>query len=495
MASAAHANPPTGVPMAQHFDAWLERLSGDNLPVLRRTAKEIERLAAKGEKASVAEIANVLLLDPLATLRLLQVANSLRRGRFGSEITTIEHAVMMLGLPPFFARFRNLPVVEDQFGGQPQALHRLLSLLSRSHHAAVQAGDWAVWHKDMKAEEIYIAALLQGWMEPLLWLRAPEAAAECERRARNGAIPLEAAQAEVLGVAPHELQSALAQAWHLPELLLDLMGAVDPDIRTRAFGVNLAVSVARHSDQDWYGAELATDFESASAFLHLPVDAVSSMVHRSAVAAARRWEWYGVAPAAARLPMLPGRLLPAAVEQQPAGVDVCLMPQHDKLEGCMGEIAAHLDATLDLHDMMGLVLKGMHDGIGLNRVVFALLTTDRSKVRAKYVVGAEAGSMLRNFEFDMNMPHLFARLMEKMQGIWLNSGNRARFRPLIPAEIRALTGDGEFFAMSVFVHDKAVGLFYADRGHGSCALDERSYQEFKQLCLRAAQGLGHLAKS
>jgi hypothetical protein len=49
--------------------------------------------------------------------------------------------------------------------------------------------------------------------------------------------------------------------------------------------------------------------------------------------------------------------------------------------------------------------------------------------------------------------------------------------------------------MSIFVRDKAVGFFYADRGHGSCALDERSYQEFKQLCLRAAQGLGHLAKS
>jgi len=493
MASAA--NPPAGVPMAQHFDAWLERLKGDNLPVLRRTARELARLAAQGEKASVAEIADAILLDPLATLKVLQVANSLRRGRFGSEITTIEHAVMMLGLPPFFARFRNLAVVEDQFGGQPQALQRLLFLLSSSHHAAVYAGDWAVWHKDMKAEEIYIAALLHGWIEPLLWLCAPDAAAECERRALHAAIPLEAARAEVLGAAPHELQSALAQAWHLPELLLDLMGAVDPDVRSRAFGVNLAVSVARHSAQDWYGDELAADFESASAFLHLPLDAVSSMVHRSAVAAARHWEWYGVAPAAARLPMLPGRLPPAAAEPQPDSEDVCLMPQHGKLEHCMGEIAAHLDATLNLHDMMGLVLKGMHNGIGLNRVVFALLSADRSKVKAKYVLGAEAGSPLRNFEFGMNVPHLFARLMERMQGVWFNSTNRAKFEPLMPAEIRALTGDGEFFAMSVFVRDKAVGFFYADRGHGSCALDERSYQEFKQLCLRAAQGLGHLAKS
>jgi HD-like signal output (HDOD) protein len=188
MATATHAATLT---MAQHFDAWLERLRSDNFPVLRRTAKEIARLAAKGEKASVAEIADAILHDPLATLKLLQVANSLRRGRFGSEITTIEHAVMMLGLPPFFARFRNLSVVEDELREQPQALHRVLCLLSRSHHAAVQAGDLAVWHKDMKAEEIYIAALLQGWLAPLLWLRAPDAAAECERRARKGQFRLQ----------------------------------------------------------------------------------------------------------------------------------------------------------------------------------------------------------------------------------------------------------------------------------------------------------------
>ena len=495
MASAIHASLPASAAMASHFDTWLERLRSDNLPVLRRTAKELARLAAKGEKASVSEIAGVILVDPLATLKVLQAANSLRRGRFGSEITTMEHAVMMLGLPPFFARFRNLGVVEDELRQQPQALHRLLSLLSRSHHAAVQAGDWAALHNDMKSEEIYVAALLQGWMEPLLWLRAPDVAAECERRARNGAMPLAAAQAEVLGVAPHELQSALDRAWHLPELLVDLMGAVDPDMRMRAFGVNLAVRVARHSEQDWWGGELAADIEAASVFLHLTVDAASSMVHRSAVTAARRWEWYGVAPAAARLPMLPGRFPPEAAEPQPDGEDVCLMPQHDKLERYMREIAAHLDATLNLHDMMALVLKGMHDGIGLNRVVFALLTTDRSKVRTKYVLGAEAGSPLRNFEFGMNVPHLFARLMEKMQGVWFNSTNRAKFAPLIPAEIRSIVGDGEFFAMSVFVGDKAVGFFYADRGHGSCALDERSYQEFKQLCLRASQGLGHLAKS
>ena len=61
-------------------------------------------------------------------------------------------------------------------------------------------------------------------------------------------------------------------------------------------------------------------------------------------------------------------------------------------------------------------------------------------------------------------------------------------------EVQKIIGVGEFFAMSVFVHGKPVGLFYADREYGECSLDEHSYIEFKKLCVRAADGLGHLAR-
>ena len=64
----------------------------------------------------------------------------------------------------------------------------------------------------------------------------------------------------------------------------------------------------------------------------------------------------------------------------------------------------------------------------------------------------------------------------------------------MPFGIRQLLGHGEFFAMSVFLNGKPIGLFYADSKHDGAALDEQSYLEFKQLCLRAAQGLAHLAK-
>jgi hypothetical protein len=176
-------------------------------------------------------------------------------------------------------------------------------------------------------------------------------------------------------------------------------------------------------------------------------------------------------------------------------VPVCLMPRPEALRRAMDEIDAHLDGTLDLHDMVSLALQGMHEGIGLNRVVFALLTAYRSMVKAKYVLGADENSPLRNFQFDAKAPHLFSRLLGKTQSVWVNVSNQANFASMMPDDLCQMIGGNEgFFAMSIFVRDKPVGLIYADRRHGSCDLDEHSYMEFKRLCLRAAQGLGHLVK-
>jgi len=161
----------------------------------------------------------------------------------------------------------------------------------------------------------------------------------------------------------------------------------------------------------------------------------------------------------------------------------------------MQEINQHLDGSLNLQQLMSLVMKGMHDGVGLSRVVFALLTPDRSMIKAKFVLGAEADSPLKKFEFDLKSPHLFARLVGKMQGLWLSASNQEKLLPLISPEIRLMIGNGEFYAMSVHVHDKPVGFFYADRRQGDCPLDEKSYEAFKMLCLGAAKGLAHLSSA
>ncbi len=55
-----------------------------------------------------------------------------------------------------------------------------------------------------------------------------------------------------------------------------------------------------------------------------------------------------------------------------------------------------------------------------------------------------------------------------------------------------MIGHGDFYAMSLFGNDRPIGLIYADRGHGDCDLDLKTYNDFKMLCLEAAKGLNRV---
>jgi hypothetical protein len=107
-------------------------------------------------------------------------------------------------------------------------------------------------------------------------------------------------------------------------------------------------------------------------------------------------------------------------------------------------------------------------------------------------VSTDQEDLMRNFHVDLGLPHMFTRLMLKPQSIWLNSTNKAQFEALLPRGLRQAAGTGDFFAMSLFVDDKPIGLFYADNINGD--LTEAQYNSFKQVCLITGQCLTRQAR-
>lgn len=479
---------------------WVTFLEAKDVPVLRRTFLELEKLRPSAERISASRLAVIILRDPLMTLKLLRLANTSRRGRLSNEITSIEHAIMMLGVVPLFKHFSSLAVLEDMLV-QQYAHNSMLQVFSRALHAAYQARQWALQHQDIRVEEVYIAALLHDMTNMMLWIYAPQRAQEIRATVQRERLSYSLAHEKVMGFSVVDFRAALTASWRFPEMLAELVDCRNAR-QPRAQGVLLAVSIAHLAERGWYGTEIEATLDAMADTLNLPLAETVLRVHQTAVAAARHWEWYGVTPAAAWLPMLPGawedeQVIPAtdnSEEGTESDEPVCLMPDHAGLQAVMDEINAHLDGSLNLNEMMGLILRGMHEGIGLNRIVFMLLTRDHAHLKTKNVHGAPPGSPLQQLEVDLRTPSLFSRLLEKMQGVWFSAANAKTLTPLIPPEVRQVIGEGEFFAMSLFVHGKPVGMFYADRKHGGCSLDEHSYLEFKKLCVRAADGLAHLAR-
>ncbi len=466
---------------------WIKRIGHRPIPVLARTVRALTQIIDQ-DRIPLGEFADIVHRDPGLTAQILRITNSMHRGRLSTEITAVEPALLILGLE----RLRKLPAtlpILDKILRDP-ARHRLLMTCSCAYHAAVQARDWALLRRDMQPDEVFAAAQQHFIGDMVLSIFGAEQLEHIERMIRDEHIADEEAQYIVLGFTLDQLSLALAQEWHLPTLVQQGLAAENAQ-HPRALGVMLAVQLARASEHGWYRPQVSALVEQGAELLGLKPDAMNARVHRTAVRAAQS-SIYGVLPAAALLPLLPLPEPPAAqVEAVAEEAGICIMPN----AAVLAEVMARLrrPAGLTSQTLMDTLMRGLHDGAGMNRAVFTMLSPDQQNLQVRALAGTENDTHFNRLTIPLDGANLFKRLLQRQQAVWLNDENRARLWPLVPEEFRTLIGTHSFFAMSIFVHDKAIGLFYADRHNDACGLDMRSYQHFKSLCIQAAAAIASLS--
>ncbi len=544
---------------AMTLEHWLARLKPGETPVFRHTKEALAELAPRGDKVSAKEIVAPILADPLATLRLIFNANNRSSRHFGTEVATVEHAILMQGVSIFLAKVRDLPVLEDTPQGRDKDILASLYRLARlAQHASWQARDFGTLYHDTRAEELQVAAVLYYAPEFLFWLDAPDIADQLARLRRR--LPSAEAEQQAIGFVLPPFREMLLESWKIPEVTRDLLKAEDGGhVRSRI--VRAALDIAHRSRHGWWNERLAESYQTLAEIEHMAIDMVVTTVHDNAIRAARAGSWVHAAPAAAWLPMQAGEwpreiepepIRPAVPEQdlaRPIAADketprpavpmqetakpaapvtkvvkpavpvpepvkpavpekeasrpavpekpepvhtACPMPVRSVLDETIANIESHLDNSLSLSQMLAIILKGLHTGLGLTRVLFALVTPDGKRVKCRFTLGIPGGEPLRHFEFPLDSKDLFGILMSKMQSVWVNDENRGKLWPRVNPDLRAMIGSGDFYAMSLFGNDKPIGLIYADRGHGECELDGRTYEDFKKLCLEAAKGLSRV---
>jgi HD-like signal output (HDOD) protein len=255
-------------------DSWVAFFSQSSIPVLRHTEQQLAALRANANKTNARTISSVILHDPLMTLRVLAYIEAKRNKSRNTDITTIERALMMIGMEPFFRDFQELPLIEEQLKPQPRALLGLLKTINRARRAAQWARDWAIYRHDLDVDEVIVAALLYDFVEILMWCFAPKLTVEVAERLRaDRTLRSVAVQTEVFNVPLHQIKLALAQSWRLPELLTQLMNQ-DNAGHPRVKNVKLAVDLARHSANGWDDAALPDDYTAIGELLHLSEEAV-----------------------------------------------------------------------------------------------------------------------------------------------------------------------------------------------------------------------------
>lgn len=251
------------------LEAYVECFSREPIPVLKRTASQLVTMRENEDAVTGKQLVAVVLGDPLMTLRLLSYLEHHRTQSQNHDITTIDRAIMMTGISPFFRIFADMPTLESQLADVPKALVGALRVIARARRAAHYARDWAILRHDLDVEEITVAALLHDSADVLCWAFAPELTERVyEMQRRHPDLRSTDAQREVFGATAQELQLAIAKAWRLPDLLVSLMNSANAD-NPRVRTVQLANALARHNARGWDNPAIPDDLAEISELLHI----------------------------------------------------------------------------------------------------------------------------------------------------------------------------------------------------------------------------------
>ena len=258
--------------------AWLAFLGQAEIPVLKQTARELERLSADESHLDARSIANVVTDDPLMTVKLLRYMQTHKHRNQKYELVDVKEALLMMGLDAYFREVPATPISEDMLQGHIEALVHLLHTVRRAQRSAHYAYDWALRLHDLHAEEVHVSALLYHVAEMLMWCFNPGQMLEIQKRqAADTTLRSADAQKQVLGFTGMEFQRQLTIEWKLPELLLNLMDPAQANT-SRVRNVKLAANLARHSAQGWDNDALPDDYREIAALLRMEPDKVAAMV-------------------------------------------------------------------------------------------------------------------------------------------------------------------------------------------------------------------------
>ncbi len=262
------------------LESWVSRFARAEIPVLRRTIAAIDRLRESEDTVDVQTIAQVVMRDPLMTLKLFAHLARHRSSRLITEAETVTAALLMIGVSPFFRAFPSLTAAEACYAGDRDQVRGLYEVLRRARRASMFAYGFAAELHDGDAEVIAIAALLHDFVELLLWCHEPAMAAEIRRRQRaDPALRSAQVQRDVLGFELGELEQALMKTWRLPELLIrmtdDRHASLRP-VRT----VMLAIQLARHLNSGWSNPAIPDDLDEIGRLLNVSRETAREVVMR-----------------------------------------------------------------------------------------------------------------------------------------------------------------------------------------------------------------------
>jgi len=258
----------------------------------------------------------------------------------------------------------------------------------------------------------------------------------------------------------------------------------------------LGHKVAQVAEQGWDTPEAERVIHKISGALKIGPAAVTAMLHANAREAAAIIEQYGGTCKFRCLIPIPPEAGEEAGTNHPA--EGSPYPQPDRLLQfkILHKLSMLvLNKQLDINLLFSILLEGIFRGVGMDRVLFAILNSDRRYLKGKFGLGWANPDLVQSVMVDVmpRPPNIFSYALEKRQPLWVQVDGPTEPARLVTKESSALIGRPPFFLMAVGLKDRTLGVIYADRQASGRALDEESFTSFKCFCQQADVNLAYVA--
>jgi HD-like signal output (HDOD) protein len=456
------------------LEDWTNCLRDKEMPIFSRTAQRLNQVI-EDKRSGVSELSKIILEDPGLTARLLKFASSPHYNPSGIRLATVTRAIVLLGLNVIRELALACSFIETVLSKQRK--HQVNREIACALHSAVQAKSLAILLNDPRPEEVFVAALLHNIGHIGFWCFEHDTGEKIQVLTEQQKIPAEKAEKTVLGFQLIHLGASLSKTWGLGGLIEEAFSGNSP----RTEYVKLGYQVARNSPQGWNTEEIRRCIYRMAELTGKPERHLLTILQDNAESAIRLAKQSGAHQVT---PYIPG------TDRGPTGKQRQtddLAPRDDtSLIQIMQDVTNLLCGEFNVNLVLEMILEGIYRALGMDRVLFALLTPDRKRLKEKFALGWPSVESRGQLQIGIagSSPNIFSNVLEKNEYFWARGADTETQR-LFTGEVIAQFGQHDCCLSPVSYDKRVIGLFYADRAFSKEPITREVFDSFRQLTMQA----------
>lgn len=467
-------------------DAWVEQLSKREMPVLAGILTELNALTGNDD-TEVNQLADVILKDANLTSQVLRIANSVHYNPSSYPINTVSRAIILIGFTGVRAICISVMVIDSLLGKEPR--EHLLEIMAQSFHAAVQARNLMKGANTDVQEEVFIAALLYHLGQMAFWASGSNSVELLDQKLAQADIPAREAVDDVLGCSFKSISSALADNWNLGEVLKQAL--YPPQSPTpKVAAVILGQQLSEAATKGWDSVEVDEIVKRIARFSGVSVADTKKHILDGADEAASVALTYGAERVCHLIPSRMEKELSKLGEERFKAMEADPQLQLNILR----ELSNAVMENLDVNAIFQMVLEGLHRGVGLERVALCFLRDDT--VQAKFVLGDNTAHWREQFQIPVGKleENLFSKAIKLKESMRLKASDISQNLHLYSPKISEVIGKYPSFVSGIFIGNRCIALFYADRWKLGEDMSDEQFQSFRHFMLQTQMSLQMLAE-